>query len=233
MSVDYLHALQSCPAAKAGRLAFFECERVPRKFNARSHATWRRYTYIFPLKWTTPPRSPEPGFGAGIELPWLNTLLSHLEDRPLPYNAYAYGPLRTGAQGLRDTCTLFRARATAVALRERGSCDAVAVELVGSRFLRRMVRILVATALREARRTPRSSVDRLKRIALDGNRDAAALALPPHGLVLCGVGYDTDVQLRQFKGVPSKPEKLAALDTQVLRLLEGCRRNGVRPAEFT
>lgn len=33
-----------------GRLAVYDCKRVPKKFHARSSATWRRYLYMFPLK---------------------------------------------------------------------------------------------------------------------------------------------------------------------------------------
>lgn len=33
----------------SGRLAVYDCVRVPKKFHARSSATWRRYLYLFPL----------------------------------------------------------------------------------------------------------------------------------------------------------------------------------------
>jgi hypothetical protein len=34
---------------KEGRLAVYDCQRVPKKFHSRASATWRRYLYLFPL----------------------------------------------------------------------------------------------------------------------------------------------------------------------------------------
>jgi tRNA U38,U39,U40 pseudouridine synthase TruA len=49
---------------------------------------------------------------------------------------------------LRDQCRLLRARAFPILLSTEKS--AVCIELVGDRFLRQMVRVLTATALRES-----------------------------------------------------------------------------------
>jgi hypothetical protein len=38
---------------KEGRLSVYDCQRVPKKFNARASATWRRYLYLFPLNRVT------------------------------------------------------------------------------------------------------------------------------------------------------------------------------------
>lgn len=46
---DFLNLVRKSPASVAGKIVAFECRRVPRKFNARSQATWRRYIYLFPL----------------------------------------------------------------------------------------------------------------------------------------------------------------------------------------
>ena len=32
-----------------GRLAVYDCQKVPKKFHSRASATWRRYLYMFPL----------------------------------------------------------------------------------------------------------------------------------------------------------------------------------------
>ena len=40
---------RACDAVLSGRLAVYDCVRVPKKFNARSCATWRRYLYLLPL----------------------------------------------------------------------------------------------------------------------------------------------------------------------------------------
>ena len=70
------------------------------------------------------------------------------------------------------------------------------MELVGSRFLRRMVRVLVATALREA--TPGGGAagfgggaDALLR-CLEAGREATAMAAPAAGLCFAGAGYDDE-----------------------------------------
>lgn len=44
-----LQRMRSSEPVLAGRLAVFDCVRVPKKFNARSCATWRRYLYMLPL----------------------------------------------------------------------------------------------------------------------------------------------------------------------------------------
>lgn len=46
---DILAAFEASDAFKAGRLIAFDCQRVPKMFNARSSAIWRRYIYLFPL----------------------------------------------------------------------------------------------------------------------------------------------------------------------------------------
>ena len=58
---------------------------------------------------------------------------------------------------------------------------AICFEIVGNRFLRRMVRILVATALREAYRE-NSSDDALLHILSTKDRRQRSRAAPPDGL---------------------------------------------------
>ena len=45
-----IREVNASESAREGHLAAYECVRVPRKFNARSQATWRRYIYLFPLQ---------------------------------------------------------------------------------------------------------------------------------------------------------------------------------------
>jgi tRNA pseudouridine(38-40) synthase len=50
--IDTIALLESTINAEpcvAGRLKFYDIKRVPKKFHARSSATWRRYLYLFPL----------------------------------------------------------------------------------------------------------------------------------------------------------------------------------------
>ena len=68
-----------------------------------------------------------------------------------------------------------------------GTERVLVVELVADRFLRKMVRTLVATAVREAATGARGDV--LLRLARAGERAATAPPAPPEGLIFAGVGY--------------------------------------------
>ena len=84
-------------------------------------------------------------------------------------------------------------------------CRALLVELQGSRFLRRMVRVLVATALREsvpgAARVAGGGADVLVQLAQERDRCATALPAPALGLCFAGVGYDLPPPLLLGEGL--------------------------------
>jgi hypothetical protein len=65
--------------------------------------------------------------------------------------------------------------------------DVVVIELVADRFLRKLVRVLVATAAREA--ATGAAPDVLLKLADARERAATASAAPPSGLFFAGVGY--------------------------------------------
>lgn len=44
-----IEKMKSHPSFQNGKLAVFDCYRVPRKFHPLFSATWRRYIYLFPL----------------------------------------------------------------------------------------------------------------------------------------------------------------------------------------
>jgi tRNA U38,U39,U40 pseudouridine synthase TruA len=46
---NILETMRNHPAVQDGRLAFFDCQTVPKKFHALFSATWRRYMYLYPL----------------------------------------------------------------------------------------------------------------------------------------------------------------------------------------
>lgn len=46
---DLIKKFKESEPYKDGRLAIFDCQRVPKKFHSRASATWRRYLYMFPL----------------------------------------------------------------------------------------------------------------------------------------------------------------------------------------
>lgn len=111
-----------------------------------------------------------------------------------------------GIPSSKDFCTLFRAKACLINLESIGDMDSeenvMCVELVGSRFLRKMVRIIVATAIRESLQSDRDE-DILLKVAMTRNRFLASNPAPGEGLALCGVGFDLE-DLAIYKHMPKK-----------------------------
>lgn len=179
-----VQSLAASAAVQQGRLAAYECVRVPRKFNSRSQAIWRRYVFLFPLQAT--------GGGYDIDCEFVHEVLHCLEGQTLPCSALAYREeRRPGDDGEPlDKCTILSARASVVRL-PGSDAHALCMEIVGDRFLRRMVRIVVATAVRESL-LPLDERDKgiLERICVTGDSSLAAWPCSGVGLALCGVGYD-------------------------------------------
>jgi tRNA pseudouridine(38-40) synthase len=229
----------SLASAKIDGLAVYDVRRVPKSFNARSSATWRRYLYLLPLR--------DDGGDASLDVQRLSGLLSALQRRgELPYDAFSFGELNDCGQGRRDRCTLLQTSvgfvdllAPASASASSSSTDpaamagvrqspegmqqpALRIELVGNRFLRRMVRILLATAVLEASSSPSSSSssspssssaeqgqdEALVDICLSGDRRRAAYPLPGTGLCFAGVGFDAP-SLAFYKFQPAADAKRA------------------------
>jgi tRNA pseudouridine38-40 synthase len=139
----------------------------------------------------------------------LNDLLQPLQGRALDYVGMSYGKVKTET----TACTLHHARAvhlveTSTTSRRHNSSDsgssssmAIAIELTGDRFLRRMVRILVATAVvlavdDDASVTSSNSNDdnrdRLLQLVQAQDRRLTAKAAPPMGLVFVGADMPID-----------------------------------------
>lgn len=171
-------------AARQGRLVFYDCKRVPRSFNARSNALWRRYCYLVPLD----------SRHKDIDVSFLNEVLNAIEHKQLPYNAFAFQTNYKKGEGEKDLCTMFVANAQLKTITVASKpIQTICIELVGNRFLRRMVRLLVATAIREATLAPK---ERRKGIIEDlcladdkESRQARAAPFPGNGLVFAGVGF--------------------------------------------
>lgn len=134
----------------------------------------------------------------------LNAMLRAMEGKKLDYIALSYGKVKSQT----TLCTLHRARAHLVEWTGPSDGDekpqrAICIELVGDRFLRRMVRILVATAMREANRDVfgisaevddvddecHVGDDTLLNIVLSRDREDRARAAPPDGLIFIGAAY--------------------------------------------
>ena len=131
-------------------------------------------------------------------VPKMNAILQTLERKELDYIAFSYGKVKSQT----TLCTLYHARAeivewvcskyetgTPIAQKKRAIC----IELVGDRFLRRMVRILVATALREANRAE-CQPDAILNILLAGDRNLGAHAALPDGLIFVGASFNPEPQ---------------------------------------
>ena len=65
---DILTAFRDSDACRFRRLAVLDCRRVPKQFNARSSAIWRRYIYLFPL-------TVSPSGDADVDVQYLNSVL--------------------------------------------------------------------------------------------------------------------------------------------------------------
>jgi tRNA U38,U39,U40 pseudouridine synthase TruA len=256
---DIIAMMQASEPVKSGRLSVYDCYRVPKKFNARSTATWRRYLYLFPLN----EGKYEGGFD--VDMSFINRMFQRIQGQELGFNGLATGEDRNVGEGSLDYCTLFRARAFVVDLasgthtfdwqqqqEQQEQCidgemvssataavaegvassaatasvasatpssssagaggagadeaaspsssssppytstgKAMCVELVGSRFLRQMVRVLVATATRESVLPDgERNVDLLMEICKSRDRTKTSVPLPGEALCFCGVGYD-------------------------------------------
>ena len=203
---DIMEKMRASEPVLAGRLAVYDAVRVPKRFQALFSATWRRYIYLFPLNTGTYLHDVD------VDVAFVDQCLHTLEGLMLHYNGFAYREDRGGEATRGDECILYRARASLVSLQPemndsgtarsdssetsnsmRSSKYALCVELVGSRFLRRMVRILVATVVRESvRETADRNENILLHICHSGKRDLASLAVSGVGLAIAGVGYALD-----------------------------------------
>jgi tRNA pseudouridine(38-40) synthase len=183
-----------------------QCTRVTKvssKFHPTFGATCRAYAYIIDWGDTLMDCS------SVILVERLNTLLQPLVDQELDYYSMSYGPVTTQ----NTCCTLFLARVCRVNLLpindpeskpvvQQQSASVIMFQLVANRFLRRMVRILVATAIQLAmddslwHRAP-DDLDQLSPPQLrkapqlldtlqQQNRRASAKPAPAHGLMLMG-----------------------------------------------
>mmetsp|Transcript_33577 Transcript_33577/g.94998 ORF Transcript_33577/g.94998 Transcript_33577/m.94998 type:complete len:434 (-) Transcript_33577:38-1339(-) len=199
---------------------------VPRSFHATFSVLWRQYLYLFPLRSASAaPGSISPcvwhAKSHTLQVPELSHmdaidvdpaivdgLLARLRGEERDFSAFA----RKTPEGKDCTCRVvhtsaFRAVLPPTLDRPDGT-PVMAVELVGNRFLRRMVRVLVATAIREAV-TPalckreevegngggQPDMDALLHIAESGDRLRSCLSLPAPGLCFARALYPPELDL--------------------------------------
>ena len=176
-SQDLRHHLQQMPLES---VRVTNVTRVSRAFHPSFGATCRAYIYLIDVweGWTIK------------QINLLNTLLQPLEGNELDYIAMSYGRLKTE----NSLCTLYHARACLVESTFQNDDhhyhQAIAIELVGNRFLRRMVRLLVATALRlTLQQTPPHPTSLLK-LVQDRDRLQIFAPAPPDGLAFVGAMFE-------------------------------------------
>ncbi|XP_050220213.1 uncharacterized protein LOC126670505 [Mercurialis annua] len=120
----------------------------------------------------------------------VNQLLQQLEGKLLSYKIFARDTKASRNVGPPTECFIYHARATEARLPcpDHGEGRKVmCVELVANRFLRKMVRVLVATSIREA--AAGGEDDALLKLMDATCRRASAPPAPPDGLCMVDVGY--------------------------------------------
>lgn len=159
--------------AVPGALAALEVRRVRDAFHAQFSARSRRYVYLHPDDGT-------------VDVARIDRMLCALVGRR-DFNAFA----RETPLGKKTDKRLDEARARRVY--DGTGSTFVRFDLAGESFLRRQVRVIVATALREAASGGGDEV--LVELAAGLDRRATALPAPAAGLYLVAVGYDPIPQL--------------------------------------
>ncbi|KAJ8753194.1 hypothetical protein K2173_017781 [Erythroxylum novogranatense] len=120
----------------------------------------------------------------------VNKLLQQLEGKLLSYKLFARDTKASRSVGPPTECFVYHARAAEARLPcsdHKEERMAMCVELVANRFLRKMVRVLVATSIREA--AAGAKEDALLKLMDATCRRATAPPANPDGLCLVDVGY--------------------------------------------
>lgn len=125
-----------------------------------------------------------------FEVSRVNQFLQLLEGKLLSYKMFARDTKASRNIGPPTECFLYHARAALGRLKGTDCQEGrkvMFIELVANRFLRKMVRVLVATSIREA--VAGSEEDVLMKLMDSTCRRATAPPAPPDGLCLVDVGY--------------------------------------------
>lgn len=126
----------------------------------------------------------------------VDQLLQHLQGKVLSYKMFARDTKAARNEGPPTECFMYHARAAEIRLSSSDCVEGrrvMCVELVANRFLRKMVRVLVATSIREA--AAGAEDDALLKLLEASCRRATAPPAPSEGLCLFDVGYtDFDPQ---------------------------------------
>ena len=160
---------EAIDAATPGQIICLRAGPAPRGFHAQFWAEERRYTYLMPAE--------DPVLLALA--PLLDRMLARLQGRRC-FSAFARQP----PAGKNTVRTLRRARCRVVHAEET---PVLGFELSADGFLRKLVRVLVATAVAQAKRG--ADEDILVRLGLEGKRSATGRPAAPEPLALTSIRY--------------------------------------------
>jgi tRNA pseudouridine(38-40) synthase len=166
---DLMAHLETFPLSSSFQCLEVQC--VTDSFHPTFGATNRAYVYLV-----------DDSSLSDVEVERLDAMLRHLENKTLDYLGLSYGKVKTST----TECTLRCSRACVL----ESSCGrrALCIQLVGDRFLRRMVRLLVATALSLS--WERTDSQALLNMVQQQDRSLSSKAAPPDGLIFVGAEYD-------------------------------------------
>ena len=159
--------MRAVDEAAPGELACLEARAVPRGFHAKFSASSRTYVY---LARACAPR---------VEVDRIDRLINGLVGTRC-FSAFA----RDTPAGASTVRTLMRAHARQVRDMEH---DAIRFDFTATSFLRRQVRVMVSTSMREA--LAGAADERLAELAASGDRTRTAPPADPTGLTLVRVTY--------------------------------------------
>jgi tRNA pseudouridine38-40 synthase len=185
--LDEREIVEVIDRARPDDLAALEARWVPRRFHAQHSAQMRRYVYLFED-------------GASLDVSRIDRMLLLLSGRR-SFRAYARDTLPD------ESCVrrLFEARARRIG---SDSGAIIRFDFAGDGFLRRQVRVIVATAIREAERG--ANEDALVRIAESEDRGESAPPAAPEGLYLAAIGYEPVISFSrrgQLERPPLSPRR--------------------------
>lgn len=185
---------------------------VSREFHPNFSAKWRRYLYIFPLDEDVKPISgdelsamilenSEYKTPRSFDVAKVDKIIRQLEGKMLSYKIFARDTQASRSDGPATECFMFHSRAAVTKLYSadencKESTTVMCVELVANRFLRKMVRVLVATSIREAAAGADEAA--LLNLMEATCRRATAPPAPAEGLCLVDVGYEDFDEQRCF-----------------------------------
>jgi tRNA pseudouridine38-40 synthase len=173
-AMDVEQHLQQIPSLKS--VGCTQVLQVTKAFHPSFAATCRAYTYLVDVDARDELDEDKVGL--------LDQMLQTLEGKELDFIGLSYGRLKTQT----SLCTLRHARACLVQDSSTNK-QAICIELVGDRFLRRMIRILVETSLRIVQERTSPSPDALLHHIDKRDRQLIRTTAPPDGLIFVGARF--------------------------------------------